>query len=247
VRSWPSPQQSISHRYQVLSFDVNVDCWLRVGERKLLTLKRQVTMLTRMLSLIVMVAFSAASLPGQQPQSQAMGGRKDPDPVALQCGVATAPRVQARPAARGAGKGRSGDALRAGRGSMAERPDRTMETIGSIAQFLPGVLLQHQERLKLSDVQTARLQALQKQAQADCAQHVRLAMPAQRTAIQLLEATAPDFAAYAAKLKEASAHTVEAQLAMAKALVAARKVLTNAQRQTITSRLIFQRKQRMER
>jgi len=204
-------------------------------------------MLTRMLSLIVMVGFTAVSpLAGQQPQSQAAGDRKDPDPIALQCGVA-APRVPARTAARGGERGRSGDTSRPGRGSLAERPDRTMETMGSIAQFLPGVLLQHQERLKLNDVQTARLQALQKQAQADCAQHVRLAMPAQRTAIQLLEATPPDFAAYAAKLKEASAHTVEAELAMAKALVAARKVLTNAQRQTITSRLIFQRKQRMER
>jgi Spy/CpxP family protein refolding chaperone len=112
-----------------------------------------------------------------------------------------------------------------------------MEMMGGTGQFLPSVLLQRQERLKLSAAQIAGLQSIQTQAQADCARHVRLAMPAQRAANQMLEATAPDFAAYAAKLKEASAHTVEAQLAMAKSAVAARKVLTNGQRQTITSRL----------
>jgi Spy/CpxP family protein refolding chaperone len=112
-----------------------------------------------------------------------------------------------------------------------------METMGAAGQFLPSVLLQRQERLKLSAAQIASLQAIQKQAQADCARHVHLAMPAQQAANQLLEAAAPDFAAYTAKLREASAHTVEARLAMAKSAVAARKVLTNGQRQTITSRL----------
>ena len=118
-----------------------------------------------------------------------------------------------------------------------ERPALTMETMGSAGQFLPSVLLQRQERLKLSAAQIAGLQSIQKQAQADCARHVHLAMPAQQAANRLLEATAPDFAAYAAKLKEASAHTVEAQLVMAKSAVAARKVLTNGQRQMINTRL----------
>ena len=189
----------------------------------------------RMLSLIAIVGFGPWPLMGQQPQAPARG--RQVDPVALQCGAATQPRVQARPAAQGPVRGRFGDTLRAGRMGRGEKPALTMETMGATSQFLPSVLLLRQDRLKLSAAQIAGLQALQKQAQADCAHHVQLAMAAQRASNQLLEATAPDFAAYAAKLKEASAHTVEAQVVMAKSAVAARKVLTNGQRQTISSRL----------
>lgn len=183
----------------------------------------------RMLSLIATVGFGAASpLPGQR-------GRQALDPVAMQCGAVTEPRIQAKPASPGAVRGRFGDTLRAGR--RTERPVRTLETKGIVGQFSPGTILHRNDKLKLSAAQTTQLVALQKQARPDCARHVQLAMTAQQTANQLLEATAPDFAAYAAKLKEASAHTVEAQLVNAKAAVAARKVLSTGQRQTIEGRL----------
>ena len=190
----------------------------------------------RMFSLIAIIGFGSSPLAGQQSQPQPRG-RQGTDPVTMQCGAAAQPRVQARPAAQGPVRGRFGDTLRAGRMNRGERPDLTMQTMGATGQFLPSVLLQRQERLKLSAAQIAGLQSLQKQAQADCARHVQLANATQRAANQLLEATAPDFAAYAAKLRETSAHTVEAQVAMAKSAVAARKVLTNGQRQTITARL----------
>ena len=47
-------------------------------------------------------------------------------------------------------------------------------------------------------------------------------MTAHQAANQLLEPAAPDFGAYSAKLKEATAHMVEAHVAMAKSAVAAR-------------------------
>ncbi len=187
----------------------------------------------RVLSLIVTVGIGAApALPGQQPKPQSRG-RQPTDLVAMQCGSVTTGRAQAAPAAQGGVRGRFGDTPRARTTGRAERPDRTMETMGPIAQFLPGVILQRQERLKLNPVQTTRLEALQKQARGDCVHHMQLAIAAQRAGRQLLGAATPDFAAYAAKLKEVSAHTIEAQLAMAKGAVEARKVLTAGQRQTI--------------
>jgi len=191
----------------------------------------------RVLSLIVTVGIGAAPvLPGQQPQPQPRG-RQPTDLVAMQCGSVTAGRAQAAPAAQGPVRGRFGDTLRARPTGRAERPDRTMETMGSMAQFLPAVILQRQERLKLTAVQTTRLQALQTQARGDCAHHMQLAIAAQQAGNQILGAATPDLAAYAAKLKEASAHTVEAQVAMAKGAVEARKVLTAGQRQAIQSRM----------
>lgn len=121
--------------------------------------------------------------------------------------------------------------------NRGERPDLSMAAIGATGQFLPSVLLQRQEKLKLSATQVTALQAIQRQAQADCGRHVQIAMATQRAANQLLEATSPDFASYAVKSREASAHTVEGQVAMAKSAVAARKVLTSVQRQTILNRL----------
>ena len=97
----------------------------------------------------------------------------------------------------------------------------------------PAMILQHKEKLGLSASQVTRLEGLQKEGAATCKQHMQLAMTAHRAANQLLEPAAPDFGAYSAKLKEATAHMVEAHVAMAKSAVAAREVLTTAQRQTL--------------
>jgi Spy/CpxP family protein refolding chaperone len=104
---------------------------------------------------------------------------------------------------------------------------------GMMGPPAPAMILHHKDKLGLNASQVTRLEALQKEAEPVCMQHMKLAMTTHQAANQLLESAAPDFAAYSAKLKEATAHMVEGHVAMAKAAVAAREVLTTAQRQTL--------------
>lgn len=107
----------------------------------------------------------------------------------------------------------------------------------------PAVILGHKTQLGLSAAQVTRLEALQKGAQPACAEHMRLGMAAMQDANRLLDAAIPDWSAYAAKLKEATAHMAEGHVAMARAAVAAREVLTAAQRQTLKDRAAQMHKQ----
>lgn len=101
----------------------------------------------------------------------------------------------------------------------------------------PTMILRQKERIGLSATQVTRLQDLQKQAQSECMNHMHLAMSAHHAALPLLDAAAPDFTVFTAKLKEASAHMAEGHVAMAKAAVAAREVLTAEQQQKLKSRM----------
>lgn len=107
----------------------------------------------------------------------------------------------------------------------------------------PAMILSHKGELRLSADQVSQLESLQKQAEPACAEHMRLGLESHRAANQLLEATSPDFTAYSAKLKEATAHMVEGHVGMARAAVAARAVLTAAQRQTLKDRMAQMHKQ----
>lgn len=107
----------------------------------------------------------------------------------------------------------------------------------------PAMILRHKGELRLSADQVSRLESLQKQAEPACTEHIRLGMESHRAANQLLEATSPDFTAYSTKLKEATAHMVEGHVAMARAAVAARAVLTAAQRRTLKDRMAQMHKQ----
>jgi hypothetical protein len=93
----------------------------------------------------------------------------------------------------------------------------------------PGMILSFKQQLGLSSDQVTRLETLQKQAEATCAEDMRLATTAHQAADKLLDASSPDLTAYTGKLKEASAHMVEGHVAMAKAAVEARTILTAAQ------------------
>ncbi len=101
----------------------------------------------------------------------------------------------------------------------------------------PAAILRYKAQLNLTAAQVTRLEALKKDAETACTEHMRLGMTAHQAANQLLEAAAPDFAAYSAKLTEAAGHMVEGQVAMARAAVAARDVLTPSQRQALTHQL----------
>ena len=99
----------------------------------------------------------------------------------------------------------------------------------------PAMILHHKADIKLSAAQVTQLETLQKQAEPACTQHMQAAMAAHHSANALLDARSPDFAAYTARLKEATAHMVEGHVAMTKAAVAARDVLTPAQRESLKS------------
>jgi Spy/CpxP family protein refolding chaperone len=99
--------------------------------------------------------------------------------------------------------------------------------------YSPAMLLKHKQDLGLSGEQVSRLEQLQKEAQPACMQHMQVGVTAFQAANQMLDAAVPDFAAYSAKLKEASAHMVEGQVALAKAAVGARNVLTAEQQQKL--------------
>jgi Spy/CpxP family protein refolding chaperone len=63
---------------------------------------------------------------------------------------------------------------------------------------------------------------------------MRAGMTELQAANQMLEAASPDLAAYGAKVKEAAQHMAEGHIAMAKAAVEARTVLTPQQLRTMT-------------
>jgi Spy/CpxP family protein refolding chaperone len=128
-----------------------------------------------------------------------------------------------------------GDTMRPSVGHVDSMQHRMMmEMMGPPS---PAMILNHRADLGLTSDQVSRLEQLQRDAASACTMHMRLAMTTYQAANRLLEPAAPRFAAYSAKLKEAAGHMVEAHVAMAKAAVAARNVLTAAQRQTVKDRM----------
>jgi len=141
-------------------------------------------------------------------------------------------------AAMHCGGGMSGMAdmpAHAGRAMSGARMEGMMHGMDMMGPPPPAMVLRYKEQLELSSAQVTRLETLQKQAEPGCRQQMQLGMAAHQAANQLLETGAPDFAAYQAKLTEATAHMVQGHVMMAKAAVAARGVLTAAQRQTLKS------------
>jgi len=99
----------------------------------------------------------------------------------------------------------------------------------------PAMILHHKDDLALSGAQVTQLENLQNQVEPGCKHHMQAGINDFRSANQLLDAASPDFGAYSAKLKEGSMHMVEAHVALAKAAVGARDVLTAAQRDKMKS------------
>jgi Spy/CpxP family protein refolding chaperone len=93
----------------------------------------------------------------------------------------------------------------------------------------PGMLLRMREHLGLTDEQVRRLEAVQGRAQAAHRQHMPAAMAPMHEAMGILQGERPDFAQYEAKLRQAAEHLVAAHVAMARAMVEARAVLTAEQ------------------
>lgn len=94
----------------------------------------------------------------------------------------------------------------------------------------PQMLLQHREALGLSADQVSRLEALQARARETAMPQMQPTMQAHMAAAELLKGDAPDLQGYEARLREAADHMVRAHVAMARAAVDARRVLTPEQR-----------------
>ena len=189
------------------------------------------------LILITTVAFGVATPLGAQQHHHAAAATQNHDMAAMMCGGGMAAMMQMH------GMGMSGMRMDGMKPGM--RMDSTKPGMGNMMSGMgmmmgppgPGMILQQKEKLGLSSAQVARLETLQKEAQPACLHHMQLAATAHMAASQLLDSATPDFSAFEARLKEATTHMVEGHVVMAKAAVAARDVLTAAQRQTLKNQM----------
>ncbi len=99
----------------------------------------------------------------------------------------------------------------------------------------PRMLLAASDQLGLTAEQTRRLTTLNEGVSADHMSHMKAAMAAHKEAASALEGDSPDLDAYAADLSDAADHMVRAHVAMTRAAVEAKRVLTPEQREKLQS------------
>lgn len=87
--------------------------------------------------------------------------------------------------------------------------------------------------LGLTDAQVQQMSAMEQRACADAQPHMQFAMQAHQAAMQALQGDHPNLDAFEDQLDKAAKHMVEAQVAMAKQMLAFRDSLTPAQRQKL--------------
>lgn len=97
------------------------------------------------------------------------------------------------------------------------------------------MILRSSEALALTPSQTERLEALQEQVQSEHKEHMRATMAAHQQAAAALGGDAADLDTYTAALNEAADHMVMAHVAMARATLEAREILTPEQRDKLGS------------
>jgi Spy/CpxP family protein refolding chaperone len=102
-------------------------------------------------------------------------------------------------------------------------------------QRSPSMILRMREQLGLTEVQVQRLEAVQQQMHQEHHGPMHAAMQERQHAQSLLQAETPDWGEHEARLRSASEHQVQAGLAMGRAAVAAREVLTGEQRTRLES------------
>ncbi|HKJ93609.1 MAG TPA: Spy/CpxP family protein refolding chaperone, partial [Longimicrobiales bacterium] len=97
----------------------------------------------------------------------------------------------------------------------------------------PGMLLALKSSLGLTDAQVQQIQKIRDDARTTVQGAMQQAMQAHQSAMQALMDDNPDVGAYQKGLQQAADRFVAAQVAMAKAYVSARNVLTDSQRQKL--------------
>ncbi|HSM05316.1 MAG TPA: Spy/CpxP family protein refolding chaperone [Longimicrobiales bacterium] len=94
----------------------------------------------------------------------------------------------------------------------------------------PGMILGAAEDLELTPDQRERLTALRDQTRSEHMQHMQAAMEEHQAAARALEQESPDLGAFEDHLRNAADHMVTLHAAMARDGLAARDILTEAQR-----------------
>lgn len=119
-----------------------------------------------------------------------------------------------------------------------EMGDRQGQMMGSGMMRMhggPGMILMSSEALALTPAQTERLEALQERVRPEHQEHMQATMAAHQKAAAALEGDAADLDAYTAALNEAADHMVMAHVAMTRATLEAREILTPEQREQLGS------------
>lgn len=132
-----------------------------------------------------------------------------------------------------AAMGMSGMMQMMGQGMMAPGMMRMMgQGMGMMATGGPSAatMLRMGEALRLTDEQKSRLQAIQEQYSESTRMPMQQVMQAHQQAAAALQGESPDFEAYEDALREGAARMVDAHVAMARAAVEAKAVLTDEQR-----------------
>lgn len=97
----------------------------------------------------------------------------------------------------------------------------------------PAMILRSADDLALTPDQTRRLEALQEEVRSGHQSHMQAAMVAHRQAAAAVEGEALDLDAYRVALDEAADHMVAAHVAMTRASLDAREILTPEQREKL--------------
>ena len=131
---------------------------------------------------------------------------------------------------------------------LAQNPQQQpmMQMDGGMMEMMampasPQMILRMREALDLTDQQVQRIEAIQGEMQQGHQPHMHAAMQAMQEAQRLLEADSPDWTRYEAQLREATNHHVQAHVAMARASVDARNVLTAEQRERLGTGMTMMR------
>lgn len=108
-----------------------------------------------------------------------------------------------------------------------------MGMMGGALHTSPAMLLNASEELQLTPTQTADLEHLRDEGQAEHQQHMQAACAAHGKATTALQGDTPDLDAYASALREAADHMVTGHVAMARSALQARDLLTSEQREKL--------------
>ncbi len=126
-------------------------------------------------------------------------------------------------------------------GGRAEASMHAQPCMDMMSQPNPAMLLRMKDALGLSAAQVTQLQQVQQQGSSAMQEHMREAMQAHERGRQLLRADAPDMTAVETTAKQAAEHMALAHVAMIRAGVDARKVLTADQRQKLQTGMAMMR------
>lgn len=120
-------------------------------------------------------------------------------------------------------------------GNMMNAPmgGQKMGAMGARAMSDSSMMGRMRSELGLTDAQAQQMRAMEQRACTDAQPHMQLAMQAHQAAMQALQGDHPSLDKFEDQLDNAAKHMVEAQVAMAKQLLAFRNSLTPAQRQKL--------------